>query len=127
MAKTKFKSIREYIASKPKEARGILKQVHDTIRRAVPALEEGISYQIPVLKLGGVPLLYFAGWKEHYSLYPASDALVAAFKGELTPNRVSKGTLRFPLSEPIPERLIARVATLRGREAATGRRKSPRS
>ena len=49
--------------------------------------------------------MYLAAWKEHYSLYPASDALVAAFKGALTPYRTSKGTLRFPLSEPVPAKL----------------------
>ena|SRR5437899_1496519 len=83
MARTDFKSVNEYIASKPKDVRGILKRVRSTIRKAVPAAEEVISYQIPVYKLNGVPVLYFAGWKQHYSLYPASDALVAAFKDEL--------------------------------------------
>jgi len=58
------------------------------------------------------------GWKQHYSLYPASDALVAAFKGALTPYRVSKGTLRFPLSEPVPAKLIERIAKFQAREVA---------
>src|SRR5438445_3437445 len=113
MAKTDFKSVNEYIASKPKEVRGILKRVRSTIRKAVPAAEEAISYQIPVYKLNGVPVLYFAGWKHHYSLYPASDALVAAFKHELARYELSKGTIRFPLSEPVPVNLIERIAKLR--------------
>jgi uncharacterized protein YdhG (YjbR/CyaY superfamily) len=125
MAKTDFKSISEYIASKPREVRGILKQVRNTIRKAVPAAEEGISYQIPVFKLKDVPVLYFAGWKKHYSLYPASDALVAAFKDELDPYELSKGTIRFPLSQPIPVNLIERIAKfraehLRAREKGKG-------
>ena len=62
-------------------------------------------------------MLCFAAWKQHYSLYPASDELVAAFKGALTPYRFSKGTLRFPLSEPVPVKLIERVAGFRAREA----------
>ena len=63
-------------------------------------------------------MLYFAAWKQHYSLYPASDELVAAFRGALTPYRVSKGTLRFPLSEPVPVKLVERVAKFQAREAA---------
>src|SRR5436190_4550218 len=102
MAKTDFKSVNQYIASKPKDVRGILKRVRSTIRKAVPAAEEVISYQIPVYKLNDVPVLYFAGWKQHYSLYPASAALVAEFKNELAGYELSKGTIRFPLSDPVP-------------------------
>jgi uncharacterized protein YdhG (YjbR/CyaY superfamily) len=83
LAKTAFRSVNEYIASKPKDVRGILERVRGAIRTAVPAAEEAIAYQMPVYTLDGVPVLYFAGWKHHYSLYPASDVLVAAFRDEL--------------------------------------------
>jgi len=73
---------------------------------AVPSAIEVISYQMPAFKVAGGFLVYLGAWKEHYSLYPASDALVAAFKGALTPYRASKGTLRFPLSEPVPVKLM---------------------
>src|SRR6266704_1879525 len=116
MAKTDFKSVNQYIASKPKDVRGILKRVRSTIRKAVPAAEEMISYQIPVYKLNGVPVLYFAGWKQHYSLYPASVALVAAFKDELASYELSKGTIRLPLSEPVPVNLIERIAKFRAEQ-----------
>src|SRR5215475_10465694 len=116
MAKTDFKSVNEYIASKPKDVRSILKRVQSTIRKAVPAAEEVISYQIPAYKLNRVPLLYFAGWKQHYSLYPVGDALVAAFKDELSPYKLSKGTIRFPLSEPVPVNLIERIAKFRAEQ-----------
>src|SRR5437899_4822353 len=116
MAKTDFKSVNEYIASKPKEVRLVLKRVRSIIRKAVPAAEELISYQIPVYKLKGVPVLYFAGWKQHYSLYPASDALVAAFRNELAGYELSKGTIRFPLSEPVPVNLIERIAKFRAEQ-----------
>jgi uncharacterized protein YdhG (YjbR/CyaY superfamily) len=116
MAKTDFKSVNEYIASKPKDQRLILKLVRGTIRKAVPAAEEEISYQIPVYKLNGVPVLYFAGWKQHYSLYPASDALVAEFKNELARYELSKGTIRFPLSEAVPVNLIERIAKFRAEQ-----------
>ena len=116
MAKTDFKSVNEYIASKPTEVRVTLKQVRSIIRKALPAAEEAISYQIPVYKLNGVPALFFAGWKHHYSLYPASDALVAEFRDELARYELSKGTIRFPFSEPVPERLIGRIARFRARQ-----------
>src|SRR5947209_16280303 len=126
MARTDFKSVNEYIASKPKDVRVILKRVRSTIRKAVPAAEEVISYQIPVYKLKGVPVLYFAGWKQHYSLYPASDALVAAFRNELAGYELSKGTIRFPLSEPVPVNLIERIAKFRAEQLTMREKKGAR-
>jgi uncharacterized protein YdhG (YjbR/CyaY superfamily) len=75
-----------------------------------------ISYQIPAYKLHGVPVLYFAGWKEHYSLYPVSEGLVAELEGQRATYSFSKGTMRLPLGEPVPTRLIARIAKSRARE-----------
>jgi uncharacterized protein YdhG (YjbR/CyaY superfamily) len=119
MAKTDFKSIDQYIASQPKAAQGVLKRLQSIIRKAVPGAEETISYQIPAFKVGGRAVLYFAGWKEHYSLYPANDRLVAAFKNELAPYEVNnKGTIRFPLSEPVPVKLIEGIAKFRWKEVA---------
>jgi uncharacterized protein YdhG (YjbR/CyaY superfamily) len=118
MAKT-FKSVDDYIASQPKEVRGLLERVRGTIRNAVPGAEEVISYGIPAFKLHGRPVLYFAGWKQHYSLYPSTAPLVEAFKKELAPYEVNnKGTIRFPLSEPVPVKLIADLARFRAKEVA---------
>jgi uncharacterized protein YdhG (YjbR/CyaY superfamily) len=113
MAKTKVTSVPEYIASKPKEVQVALKQVRRAIRAGVPKAEEGISYQIPAYALNGTTVLFFAGWKAHYSIYPASDALVAAFPRELGRYERSKGTIKFPLSEPVPVKLIERMAKFR--------------
>ncbi|HEV3086337.1 MAG TPA: DUF1801 domain-containing protein [Candidatus Elarobacter sp.] len=118
MAKTDFKSVDEYIASQPDAVQSVLERVRSTIRKAVPGGEEAISYQIPAYKMQGVVILYFAGWKKHYSLYPAGDALVAAFKDELEPYELSKGTIRFPLSQPVPVKLIERIAKFRAKEIA---------
>jgi uncharacterized protein YdhG (YjbR/CyaY superfamily) len=74
---------------------------------------------MPTYTLNGVPVLYFAGWKAHYSLYPASDGLVAAFERELAPYKRSKGTIRMPLSEPVPIELIARIARFRAEQIRT--------
>ncbi|HJU42140.1 MAG TPA: DUF1801 domain-containing protein [Vicinamibacterales bacterium] len=113
MAKTTFKSVNEYIASQPKGVRVILERVRGAIRRAVPAAQETLSYQMPVYMLDGVPVLYFAAWKHHYSLYPASEDLVAAFRDELAGYQRTKATIGFPLSEPVPVQLIERIARFR--------------
>jgi uncharacterized protein YdhG (YjbR/CyaY superfamily) len=116
MAKTRARTVNEYLASKPKEARPILEGVRRAIRKAVPAAEEGLAYQMAAYTLNGVPVLYFAGWKAHYSLYPINDALVAAFERELAPYERSKGAVRFPLDAPAPARLIERIAKFRARQ-----------
>jgi len=116
MAKTDFKSVTEYIASKPKDVQALLKRVRGAIRKGVPAAEEGISYQIPTYKLNSVPVVYFAGWQKHFSLYPVTDALVVAFKEDLTGYEISKGTVRFPYSEPVPIDLIERIARFRAEQ-----------
>jgi uncharacterized protein YdhG (YjbR/CyaY superfamily) len=113
MAKTDFKSVNEYIASQPKSSQAILKRVRGAIRKAVPEATEGISYQIPAYKLNDRVLVYFAGWKEHYSLYPVGDRLVEAFGTDLARYKRSKGTIRFPLSEPVPVDLIGSIAKFR--------------
>lgn len=123
VAKIKFKSVDEYIASQPEAVQGLLKRVRNTIRKAVPEVEEMISYQIPAYKLHGRPVLYFAGWKQHYSLYPVTDHVVAAFQDALSPYEISKGTIRFPLSEPVPVKLIERIAKFRAKEAVRMRQR----
>jgi len=122
MAKTDFTSVDDYIAAQPEEVRAVLRRVRGVIRKAVPAAEEVISYQIPAYKLPGGRVIWFAGWKKHFSLYPATGRLVAEFKKELAPYTVSKGTIRFPLSEPVPAKLIERIAKFRAKEVAAGPR-----
>ena len=118
MAKTCVKSVDDYIASQPEEVQVVLERVRSTIRKAVPGAEETISYQIPTYKLQGRPMLYFAGWRKHYSLYPATDHVVAAFKADLAAYEVSKGTIRFPLSQAVPVKLIERISKFRAKEVA---------
>jgi uncharacterized protein YdhG (YjbR/CyaY superfamily) len=118
MAKTDFKSVDEYIAAQPETVRSVLERVRNAIRQALPGAEEVISYQSPAFKLHGGPVLYFAGWRQHYSLYPANNQLVAAFNDDLAPYQVRKATIRFPLSRPVPVRLIGRIAKFREKEAA---------
>jgi uncharacterized protein YdhG (YjbR/CyaY superfamily) len=126
MAKTDFKSVAEYIASQPETVQSILKRVRSTIRKTLPRAEEVISYQIPAYKLNGALVIYFAGWKQHFSLYPAGDRLFAAFQDELALYKISKGTIRFPLSQPVPVKLIERITKFRAKEVA-GREKAKAS
>jgi uncharacterized protein YdhG (YjbR/CyaY superfamily) len=130
-SKQRIASVREYIASKPKESRASLEAVRRAILKALPDAREGLAYQMPAYTVNGVGVLYFAGWKSHYSLYPASDAMVEAFAKELASYERSKGTIKFPLSEPVPVRLIERIAKFRARQLTTrdgktGRRKGGR-
>lgn len=119
MAKSRINSVNDYLASQPKAARAVLKRVRGIIRKAIPDAEEAISYGIPAFKAHGRVVLYLAGWKAHYSLYPSTRALELAFKDDLAPYELSnKGTIRFPLSEPVPVKLIERIANFRAKESA---------
>jgi uncharacterized protein YdhG (YjbR/CyaY superfamily) len=116
MTRRVFKSVDEYLAAQPESLRAILERVRIAVRKAVPGVEEVISYRIPTYKLGGRPVIYFAGWKEHFSLYPATGGVAEAFQEELAPYELSKGTIRFPLSRPVPIKLIERIAKFRAKE-----------
>jgi uncharacterized protein YdhG (YjbR/CyaY superfamily) len=118
MAKIRFKSVDDYIATQPRDVQAVLKRVRSIIRKALPSADEVISYQIPTYKLQGRTVIYFAGWSQHYALYPSSDRLVATFENELSGYEISKGTIRFPLSEPVPARLIEGIVKFRAAEVA---------
>jgi uncharacterized protein YdhG (YjbR/CyaY superfamily) len=120
MTKKSVRSVDDYLASQPEAVRAALDRVRSTVRKAIPRAEEVISYQIPMYKLQGRPVLYFAGWKRHYSLYPAGANVLTAFKDDLAPYEVSRGTIRFPLSQPVPVKLIAGIAKLRAKQIAAG-------
>jgi uncharacterized protein YdhG (YjbR/CyaY superfamily) len=109
VAETGFSSVGEYIASFPAHVRPVLEDVRRAIRGAVPGAGEAISYGIAAITLDGAPLLYFAGWKRHVSMYPVPPG-DADFERRLEPYRSAKSTLKFPLSEPLPADLIAEIA-----------------
>jgi uncharacterized protein YdhG (YjbR/CyaY superfamily) len=123
MAKTNFQSVNEYIAAQPEASRPTLSKVLNTIRKALPEAEEVISYQIPAYKLHGATVLYFAGWKQHYSLYPINARAVEGLKAGRASYEIEKSTIRFPLSQPVPVKLIEGIAKLRAKEAAARTKK----
>ncbi len=124
MAKTDFRSVDDYIASQPEALQGVLRRVRSAIRKAVPGAEEVISYKMPTYTLHGARLLHFAVWKQHCSIYAATEQVVAAFQAELAAYEVEKGTIRFPLSKPIPVNLIGRIAEFRATEIAERQKRS---
>jgi uncharacterized protein YdhG (YjbR/CyaY superfamily) len=107
------KSVDEYIALQPELMRAKLEQVRAAIRKTVPDAVECIGYRMPGYKLNGKPMLYFAGFKEHYSLFAASGSFFADLKEELKGYELRKGTIHFSLTKPVPVKLITRIAKLR--------------
>ena len=116
--KLPFTSVDEYIGSFDDEVRPVLARVRNAIRKALPQSQECISYNMPTYKLRGRTLLHFAGWKNHYSLYAATEAVVAAFKADLRPYKIEKGTVQFPYAKPVPVDLIRKMAKFRADEIA---------
>jgi uncharacterized protein YdhG (YjbR/CyaY superfamily) len=109
--KTGPKDIDEYIAGFPKEIQEILEKIRTTIRKAAPDAEEAIKYQIPTFTLKG-NLVHFAAFKRHIGFYPAPRG-IEKFKDELSAYEGAKGSVRFPLDEPIPYDLISEIVTFR--------------
>lgn len=112
--KSEVKTIDEYIATFPEDLQKTLRQVRDTIRKAAPGAEETISYAIPTFKLNG-NLVHFAAFKNHIGFYPAPSG-IEAFKKELSVYKGAKGSVQFPLGQPIPLTLIVRIVKFRVKE-----------
>ena len=104
----KFATVEDYLQSLAPEVRSALEDVRGAIREAAPGGDEVISYNIPTLKREGRSVVHFAGWKGHVSLYPMPDG-DADLERDLAPYSSGKGTLKFPLVEPMPLELVRRV------------------
>ncbi|MCL4272649.1 MAG: DUF1801 domain-containing protein [Anaerolineales bacterium] len=111
MAKTNFQSIDEYIAACPPDSQAYLQEIRKLIRTLVPDAKERISYQIAAFERNGKNIIHFAGWKKHVSLYPV-PAGSEAFERQIAKYVDGKGTLKFPLDEPLPIKLIEKVIKL---------------
>ncbi len=124
--KAQPKDIDEYISGFPKDVQEILEKIRVTIREAAPDAQETINYQIPTFTLKG-NLVHFAAFKKHIGFYPAPSG-IEKFKNELSGYESAKGSVQFPLDQPIPYDLISQITKFRVKEnlekaAAKGKKK----
>jgi uncharacterized protein YdhG (YjbR/CyaY superfamily) len=116
-------SVEDYMAALPEGRRTALERLRKTIKAAAPEATDAISYQMPAFKDHGRPLVCYAAFKDHYSLYPMSMKVIEAHKEELKPYLTGKGTIRFDLDEPIPAALVKRIVKSRLEENAARKRR----
>ena len=115
--------VRVYLDALPANARKALRAVRTIVRTSVPSATEHFSYGIPGFKLDGQPLVWYAAFKNHFSLYPMGTAARRAHAVALEGYETSKGTIRFPLSEPVPIALVTKLVKARAPEARAAARK----
>ena len=117
-------TVRDYLAALPDDRRAVVEEMRRTINDAAPDAEESIAYDMPALRShGGQFLVSYAAYKKHYSLFPASAAVVEALGEELRPYLAGKGTIRFPADKPVPTALVRKVVKVRVDENAGRARK----
>ncbi|HET7169640.1 MAG TPA: DUF1801 domain-containing protein [Candidatus Limnocylindrales bacterium] len=115
-----------YIAALPDDRREAVRQLRRTIADAAPEAVESIAYAMPAFRSHGRQFLVsFAAFKRHYSLFPASGAVVDALGDEIAPYLAGRGTIRFPADQPLPLDLVARIVEIRLAENAASERKAP--
>ncbi len=109
--KKPYTTIDEYISTFPADIQAILEKMRQSIQKAAPDAVETISYGMPTFNLNGKHLVFFAGWKQHISLYPlpAGDE---AFQQEIAHYKRAKGTIQFPLDKPLPYELVEQIVIL---------------
>ncbi|MBA3960073.1 MAG: DUF1801 domain-containing protein [Chloroflexi bacterium] len=116
-------SVEDYLAALPDERRSAVQELRRTIRAAAPEATELISYQMPAFRSHGQFLVSYAAFKNHYSLFPASEAVVTGLGEELTPHLSGKGTIRFRADDPIPSALVTKIVKIRFAENAAAERR----
>ena len=114
MQDNKPQTIDEYIASFPKEIQELLETMRNTIKEAAPDAEETISYQMPTFRLKG-NLVHFAAYKNHIGFYPTPSG-IEKFKDELSVYKGAKGSVQFPIDQPLPLDLISKIVKFRAAE-----------
>ena len=113
-ARQQYKTIDEYISAFPEDVRKKLQALRIAIKESAPKAEETINYQIPTFKLNG-NLVHFAGYKKHIGFYPAPSG-IEAFKDELSGYETAKGSVKFPLDQPLPLALVRKIVKFRVKE-----------
>lgn len=116
----KPKDVNQYISNFPDATRDILETIRQVVKTAAPEAVETIAYGMPAYKLNGRPLVYFAGYKTHIGFY-ATPSGHAEFAEDLSKYKQGKGSVQFPLDEPMPLDLISRIVTFRVMENSTAK------
>jgi uncharacterized protein YdhG (YjbR/CyaY superfamily) len=111
-------SVEDYLAALPEETRAALEKLRKTIKAAAPEATETISYQMPAFRNARRMLVWYAAFKDHCSLFPASKAVIEAHGEALKPYLSGKGTLRFDADRPIPAALVKKIVRTRIEENA---------
>jgi uncharacterized protein YdhG (YjbR/CyaY superfamily) len=115
-------SVDDYLSALADDRRSVMEELRATIRSAAPEATESIAYDMPAFRSdGGQFLVSYAAYKRHYSLFPASAAVVEALGDELTSFLSGKGTIKFPANAPIPLPLVRRIVEIRVAENAAKR------
>jgi uncharacterized protein YdhG (YjbR/CyaY superfamily) len=120
----KFKTVDEYFSTFPKNVKDVLAELRKTVKQAAPQAEEVISYNMPAFKFKGI-LVYYAAYKKHIGFYPTSSG-IEAFKKELSGYKWAKGSIQFPLDQPLPIELITNIVkfkVMRNSEKAAAKTK----
>lgn len=107
--------IEAYISQFPEDVQEILKRIRKLIKESAPQAEESIAYGMPAYKTNKKPLVYFAAFKGHIGFY-ATPSGHSEFKEELSTYKQGKGSVQFPLDQPIPYKLIERMVKFRVKE-----------
>ncbi len=112
-------TVEQYLATLAAEVRAVVEQIRATLHDVIEDGEDAISYAIPAIKVDGKVVVFYSGWSTHVSLYPVPPGS-AAFEKRIAPYVAGKGTLKFPLSKPVPYELIAEIgrAHLKRHQAA---------
>jgi uncharacterized protein YdhG (YjbR/CyaY superfamily) len=113
-------SVEDYLAALPEDRRAAVQELRRAIQAAAPEATETIAYQMPAFRTDGRFLVSYAAYKAHYSLFPASGAVVEALGEEVKPYLSGKGTLRFPADQPMPVATVTKIVKIRLAETAAG-------
>ncbi|MBI5668910.1 MAG: DUF1801 domain-containing protein [Chloroflexi bacterium] len=122
VSKGQFRTIDEYINTFPEVVGNILQSLRQAIKEEAPEAVEAISYQMPTFKLNSKNLVHFAAWKDHIGFYP-TPSTTEEFQTELAPYRAGKGSIQFPIDQPLPMPLIRKIVRFRVKEQQANQNK----
>jgi uncharacterized protein YdhG (YjbR/CyaY superfamily) len=113
-SRTKFKTVDEYINLLPPDTKALMLEMRAAIKKAAPGAEEVISYNMPAFRQQGM-LVWYAAFEKHIGFYPRASG-IEAFKKELSAYKWAKGSVQFPIDEPLPLTLVNKIVKYRVKE-----------